>query len=394
MVPHRQHRSLTRIAMASLYLHIPFCERKCVYCDFYSIENIAPMDSFLASLDREIALAADQGGGTEFDTVFFGGGTPSLLAPAQLEKILGRLFGTFAIARDAEVTLETNPGTVTPEKLAAYRSLGINRLSIGVQSFREAELNFLSRIHTGAEALDCVAMARRAGFDNLSLDLMYALPGQTRAQWEETLRRAIGLAPDHLSAYGLIVEDNTPLARMVAARQVAPSPVEAEAALYELTMEVLAEHGFEHYEVSNYARPGKRSRHNYAYWSHVNYLAFGPSAHGFWREGGWQSATRWSNVANLSTYTQKLSGGELPVAFRETVEARQLMNERIFLGLRSDGLDFARFAHDFGSGMPAAARTLADALVAEGKAFMAGDVLRLTQEGFLLCDEIARRMMI
>lgn len=380
--------------MASLYLHIPFCERKCVYCDFYSIENIAPMDSFLASIDREITLYAEQGAGTEFDTVFFGGGTPSLLAPAQLEKLLSRLHGTFVIAPDAEVTLETNPGTVSQEKLAAYRALGINRLSIGVQSFREEELSFLSRIHTGPEAVACVAMARRAGFDNLSLDLMYSLPGQTPAQWEETLRRAIGLAPDHISAYSLIVEDNTPLARMVAARQVSPNPSEAEASMYEQTMAILAGHGFEHYEVSNYALPGKRSRHNYAYWSHQNYLAFGPSAHAFWRGEDWRTAARWSNVANLSTYVQKLSRAELPVAFRESVTDRQLMNERIFLGLRSDGIDCARFAGDFGSPIPAAARSLADALVAEGKALMRGDVLRLTQDGFLLCDEIARRMMI
>ena len=380
--------------MASLYLHIPFCERKCVYCDFYSIENIAPMDSFLSSIDREIALYAEQGAGTEFDTVFFGGGTPSLLTPAQLERLLSRLHRTFVIAPGAEVTLETNPGTVNQEKLAAYRGLGINRLSIGVQSFREEELGFLSRIHTGPDAVACVAMARRAGFDNLSLDLMYSLPGQTPAQWRETLLRAIGLAPDHISAYSLIVEDNTPLARMVAARQVSPNPAETEASLYEQTMELLAAHGFEHYEVSNYALPGKRSRHNYAYWSHQNYLAFGPSAHAFWHDEGWRTAARWSNVANLSTYTGKLSRGELPVAFRETVSDRQLMNERIFLGLRSDGIDCARFAADFGAGLPAPALTLAGALVAEGKALMTGDVLRLTQDGFLLCDEIARRLMI
>lgn len=385
---------MTHPSMASLYLHIPFCERKCLYCDFYSIENSAPMESFLASMEREIALSAGYGAGTAFDTVFFGGGTPSLLSPAQLERLLSRLHATFDIVPEAEVTLETNPGTVTLEKLAAYRALGINRLSIGVQSFREEELSFLSRIHTGREALACVAMARRAGFENLSIDLIYSLPGQTPGQWEETLRRAIGCAPDHISAYSLIVEDNTPLARMVAARQVSPNPAEAEAGLYEQTMTTLEEHGFDHYEVSNYARPGKRSRHNYAYWSHQNYLAFGPSAHAFWHEAGWETAARWSNVANISTYNEKLTRGELPVAFRETVDARQLMNERIFLGLRSDGIDLARFAGDFGTGLPAPARALADALVRERKAVMDAGVLRLTRDGFLLCDEIARRLMI
>jgi oxygen-independent coproporphyrinogen-3 oxidase len=352
------------------------------------------MESFLSSIEREITLSADAGAGTTFTTLFFGGGTPSLLAPAQLERLLIRLRKSFHIAHDAEITLETNPGTVTPEKLAAYRALGVNRLSIGVQSFREAELQFLSRIHTGAEAVECVRLARRAGFDNLSVDLMYSLPGQSLEQWDDTLRRALALEPEHVSAYSLIVEDNTPLARLVASRQVSPNPVESEAAMYEHTMEVMAAHGFEHYEVSNYARPGMRSRHNSAYWLHENYLAFGPSAHAFWHDGAWQSASRWSNVANLSTYCDKLSRGELPVAFRETVDSRQLMNERLFLGLRSDGVDLNRFAGDFGSPLPAGTRALADALVDDGKAVLRDGVLRLTPQGFLLCDEISRRMMV
>jgi oxygen-independent coproporphyrinogen-3 oxidase len=305
-----------------------------------------------------------------------------------------RLHDTFTIDGSAEITLETNPGTVTQERLAAYRSLGVNRLSIGIQSFRREELHFLSRIHDAGQAVACFEMARRAGFDNLSIDLMYSLPGQTQSQWGDTLRRALTLAPEHISAYSLIVEDNTPLARMVAARQVSPNPVETEAALYEYSMSVMEENGFEHYEVSNYAKPGRRSRHNYAYWSHKNYLGLGPSAHAFWRDGGWASATRWANVANIAAYIERLGRGESPVAFREEILARQLKNERIFLGLRTDGLNMRSYHEDFGACLPADRLLLAEALVRDGRAVNEGETLRLTARGFLVCDEIAARMMI
>jgi oxygen-independent coproporphyrinogen-3 oxidase len=326
--------------------------------------------------------------------VFFGGGTPSLLTPDQLERILRTLYEVFVIAPDSEVTIETNPGTVTPEKLAAFRALGVNRLSIGVQSLQESDLRFLGRIHDGSQALACVRMAREAGFDNLSIDLIYALPGQTRTMWAETLKKGLALRPDHVSAYSLIVEEHTPLSRMVAAKEVSPLGVDMEAALFEDTMEMMDRHGFEHYEVSNYARPGRRSRHNCAYWSHANYIGMGPSAHSFWQEAEGGVATRWSNCANISTYCEKLACEELPVAFRETLSARQLLNERIFLGLRSDGIDLSRLRQDSSLVFPPDRDDLVRTLVEEGKATIEGQKLRLTAAGFLLCDEIAHRMMI
>lgn len=381
--------------MASLYLHIPFCEKKCLYCDFYSIENRDPMEAFLEALDREILSYARFGEGRAFDTVFFGGGTPSLLTPGQLEKILRRLHSTYHIAEGAEVTLETNPGTVSPEKLSAYRSLGVNRLSIGIQSFREDELKFLTRIHDARQAVSCVEMARSSGFDNISVDLIFALPGQTRAAWGETLSRALALEPEHVSAYSLIVEPNTPLSRLVISGQVTPAHPETEADLYEWTMETMGAAGFEHYEVSNYARPGRRSRHNYAYWSHEDYLGFGPSAHSFWKGVPGNAASRWSNIAQITTYLERCAQSDgTPVSFREDVGTEQLMNERIFLGLRSDGVDTERFAKDFGREFPRDRILLAEALAAEGKLVREGGKMRLTPAGFLLCDEIARRMII
>jgi len=378
--------------MPSLYVHIPFCQRKCIYCDFYSIETVSLMESFLDALCTEIALSAETARGVVFDTLFFGGGTPSLLAPGQLSRVMEALHGAFTIDPGAEISLETNPGTVTPEKLSAFRSLGINRLSIGIQSFDEDELRFLGRIHNGPDAVRCVGDARAAGFMNLSVDLIYSLPSQTRASWDATLSRALALGPDHLSAYSLIVEDDTPLARMVASRIVSPNPLEAEASLYEHTMAVMERAGFEHYEVSNYAKPGFRSRHNSAYWSHEAYLGFGPSAHSFWRRSPGSAPVRWGNAPALNRYCEALRRGELPVEMREEVSREQLCNERIFLGLRSSGVDLRRLEREFD--LPADRIALARALEGDGSAVLDGGTLRLTDRGYMLCDEIAARMMI
>jgi oxygen-independent coproporphyrinogen-3 oxidase len=296
------------------------------------------------------------------------------------------------VVGDAEITVETNPGTVSVDKLAAYRELGVNRLSVGVQSFRDEDLRFLGRIHDAEEAGRCLRGARTAGFENLSLDLIYALPGQTVAGWLEVLARAMEFEPGHLSAYSLIVEDHTPLARMVQAKLVAPAPAELEADLYESTMRFMAERGFEHYEVSNYALPGFRSRHNFNYWTHGNYLGFGPSAHSFWKAG--DAGRRWANVRQISTYCEKLTAGALPTAFTETVESRGLLNERIFLGLRSDGLDLRLLQSEFGIDFTARNRAVIQQLVAERLALLDQDRLRLTDKGYLLCDEVSERLMM
>jgi oxygen-independent coproporphyrinogen-3 oxidase len=379
--------------MPSLYIHIPFCEKKCIYCDFYSIENMSSTNSFLEALHREIQLYAQYGKGTSFGTIFFGGGTPSLLAPQQIEGILSHLHSTFTVEKDAEITLETNPGTVNAQKLAAYRGLGINRLSIGIQSFHEDELEFLGRIHDSMQAIDCVRLARDAGFDNLNIDLIYSLPGQTLGRWERNLVYALALQPEHLSANSLIVEENTPLARMVRQKQVFPNPPESEADLYELTMQTMEARGYEHYEVSNYAKPGYRSRHNYSYWCHENYLGFGPSAHSFWKNPGDITGFRWWNLANVSHYCRQLLVDRLPLGSQEFLMPEVLITERIFLGLRSDGLDLKKFQTDFGSEILFDHQDIINQLVAEDKATLHNDALRLTSKGYLLCDEISERLL-
>lgn len=368
--------------MPSLYVHIPFCERKCAYCDFYSLENMSLKERFLRALEAEIALAP--GSDAPAETLYFGGGTPSLLSPPELERIMGALARRFPLAPGAEITLEANPGTVTQEKLAAYRALGVNRLSIGIQSLAEEDLRFLGRIHTAEEAVLCVAMARRAGFANVSIDLIYALPAQTPEAWDATLARALALGADHVSAYGLIVEEGTPLARSVSAGAVIPADEETEAAMYEHTMAVMRRAGFEHYEVSNYARPGFRSRHNSAYWSGEAYAGFGPSAHSYTPPG--PVAVRRANVAALGAYCDALERGALPLAMREELSARQSANERIFLALRTGGLPLGALGGAHGL-------ALARALARDGSAVLDGESLRLTDRGFLIADEIAARLM-
>jgi oxygen-independent coproporphyrinogen-3 oxidase len=380
--------------MASLYFHIPFCEKKCLYCDFYSVETATALEDFLAALVREVAAYREFGTKEPVETLFFGGGTPSLLSASQLERILNAVRSSFSVLSDAEITLEANPGTVNRDKLRAYRDQGVNRLSFGIQSFDEEELRFLSRIHDRRQALAAIEDGRAAGFDNLSFDLIYSLPGQTREQWEATLRTALGLGPTHISAYGLIVEEQTPLARMVAAGLVTPNPSEAEAALYEVTMACLERAGYEHYEVSSYARPGYRCRHNLAYWSHKNYLGFGPSGHSFWHALDWREGRRWWNIANIRTYCERLVGGKLPVASEERLTGADLINERIFLGLRSDGLRMNAVEEDFRFAFHSRQQELVRALTDEGLAILESGTLRLTPRGYLLCDEIGERLLL
>jgi len=378
--------------VASLYVHIPFCEKKCAYCDFYSVASRSGMQDFLAALGREIELAAPAGEGRSFETVFFGGGTPSLLPPPAVAEILARLRGAFVVLPNAEITLEANPGAVAEGNLDGYRTAGVNRLSIGVQSFLEEELRFLGRIHGAAEARAVVRRARGAGFANISLDLIYGLPGQRPAAWRRSLDEALALGTEHLSAYNLIVEESTPLARMVRAGRVAPNTPASDAELYALTMDLLADAGYEQYEVSNYARPGRRCRHNLAYWTHEPYLGFGPSAHSFWRDACTPYGRRWWNRADLAGYAQMVGRGLPPRGGEETLGPREALLERILLGLRSDGVNLAGLREEFGWSPEEGSGGPVEELLAASLATLRRGVLRLTHRGYLLCDEITARL--
>jgi oxygen-independent coproporphyrinogen-3 oxidase len=349
-----------------------------------------PTERFLNALKKEIALRGETGeSAVHYETVFFGGGTPSMLSSGELGAILNHLSKNFSIGPDAEITVETNPGTVNRQKLQEFRSLGINRLSIGVQSFHADDLQFLTRIHSSQEAKRCVHDAFDTGFQNVSIDLIFSLPSQTRDRWISNLDQAMELNPTHLSCYSLIVEANTPLFRMVESKQVSLLSSEADAELYEMTIGYLTDHEYEQYEVSNFAKSGFKSRHNKSYWDHTDYLGFGPSAHSFTLRSRHADAPERSwNVANLSSYCSKLEMGQLPVIGMEHLTVDQLLEEEIFLGLRSEGVDLGRFRTRFGKDFVRQHQTKVQDLLDASLAIVENGMLRLTAKGYPICDEI------
>lgn len=373
--------------MPGLYVHIPFCEKKCMYCDFYSIESFRDYDRFLSALLGEIALRGRLlPGAFQFHSMFFGGGTPSLLSETQLGGIIDALRSRFEFDPHIEVTVECNPGTVTVEKLRGYRAAGVNRLSFGVQSFHADDLEFLGRIHSAEEAEEAVAMAFAAGIKNVNVDLMFSLPGQTPERWKYNLERARALGTTHLSCYSLTVEQGTPLARMVERGVVGMPPEESDAALFELTMETLATWGFHQYEVSNYALPGFESRHNLTYWRHEDYLGFGPSAHST------MNGRRWWNARSLDKYLSLIESHTLPESGGEQLGPATLRSEYIFLRLRSEGIHLPDFKHRFGSDLHAHNRAFIDRCIAENILHLEDNRLSLTRKGLLVCDEICAEL--
>ncbi len=316
---------------AALYIHIPFCTRRCGYCDFFTVAGqAAAIPDYLQAVERELGIYARQPqiSALHFETLYFGGGTPSLLSPAQVGHLIELATRRFDFAPDPEITLEVNPETVTEAKLRGFRAAGVNRLSFGVQSFRPQELAFLERAHSVGQAERCFEAARRVGFHNLSLDLIYGLPGQTLASWEENLHRACALALEHISAYNLTFEAGTPLTRRLRAGEFRSLPDARQRDLHLRTMELLRANGYEHYEISNYCRPGFRSRHNCKYWDGSPYLGLGASAHSF------VGSRRFWNVRGLKSYLDSLKRDVLPLAGEECLSPEQVSFERVFLGLR------------------------------------------------------------
>jgi len=320
--------TVMRTKTAGLYIHIPFCLSKCPYCDFYSVSSLSMLPAFLEVLFQEMELYRGRIG--PCDTVYIGGGTPSLLNPGQLEAILKRVQANFRLLPNAEITLETNPADLDQASLAAIRALGINRLTIGCQSFDQAILAFLGRRHSANQAIDAIEAARSAGFANIGLDLIYGIPGQGMEAWMGTLRRALSFAPAHLSCYQLTVEPETPLG--ISFRQGA-FPLPDEILQYDFfikTAEMLEDAGYVHYEVSNFARDMTlASRHNQKYWDHTPYLGLGPSAHSF------AANRRWWNYRSVDCYIAALKSGHLPVEASEGLTMEQLQLEALYLGLRT-----------------------------------------------------------
>lgn len=366
--------------MAGLYVHVPFCRNKCRYCDFYSEQQSdALVSSYLKALFHEIDLYADTypPQGSSIGTVYIGGGTPTTLNPEQIGSFLRHLGMHYPVDSNAEITMEVNPGSISAESLVRYRESGVNRLSIGVQSFDPDVLRCLGRIHTADEGESLVLSAFQAGFDDVGIDLIYGIPNQSAVSWKTTLSKTLSLNLSHISAYALSWSQATPLGRDIASGRY-PRPNEKTVSdMYLLAHDMLSNAGYEHYEISNFARPGHRCRHNEAYWTGEPYLGIGPSAHSFIEN------RRFWNVPDVRRYINVLSQHRLPVTDQEDLTAGQRTLEQIALGLRRrEGIALDRIV----------GRECIPSLVHAGLAFVQEGRLSLTASGFLLADEIALRL--
>ena len=375
----------------SLYVHIPYCDSKCPYCDFNSYAAKRwPEGAYVDALTTEIGhyAAVDPWRDATLETIFFGGGTPSLFDPRSIGRVLEAVDRTWPAPPEGEreVTMEANPGTVDLEKLRGFAAAGVNRISFGVQSFDDRHLARLGRIHDARRAREAIELAGSAGFANLNLDLIFAVPGQSLAEWESDLRTAISLSPRHVSAYNLTFEEATPFEAMRRKGEIQPLPEEIEVAMFTRTREILAGAGYGAYEISNFAPPGSECRHNLNYWRSGDYLGVGAGAHSFARLG--DGGRRWSNQKLPANYIERAAATGEARVFEETLRPDQSRGEFVFLGLRlTEGFaasEFeARFGADFLAAFPHAAAFERDGLLERSAGRW-----RLTERGLLLADSV------
>jgi oxygen-independent coproporphyrinogen-3 oxidase len=370
--------------MLGLYLHIPFCSAICNYCNFNrGLFDPAQKTRYVDALAAEIADTQAVPVRAPADTIYFGGGTPSLLEPEEIARLIEACRTRFDLSPDAEITLEANPETVSVDRLAGYRGAGVNRLSFGVQSFRDDELKRLSRLHGADRARAAAAEARAAGFDNISLDLMMWLPGQSVDEWLESVDGAIGVAPEHLSLYMLEVYPNAPLKEEMARARWSQAPDDDVATMYVAAMERLESTGYEQYEISNVARPGRRSRHNLKYWTDGNWIGFGCGAHSTY--GG----TRWKNVSATDDYVGRVARGEATAVDSHRLTAGERLGDALFTALRlADGVDIVALGERYGVDIWERYGANLAPFVEQGLLLREGSRLRLPRNGMLVAHEV------
>jgi oxygen-independent coproporphyrinogen-3 oxidase len=367
----------------AIYVHIPFCDHKCIYCDFYSIITTDNISSYKDALIKEIdCYSAQYSNESNVTSIYFGGGTPSLMEPGYLKEIISHIKNKFPVSEDSEITMETNPGTVNKEKLKDFLISGINRISIGIQSFNEEELKFLTRIHDKETAIKTAINAKEAGFNNISVDLIFNLPGQTKEIWANNLEIAASLPVQHISAYSLILEKGTILNKMVLDGKVKIQEDDYDADLYEMTMDFMEQKGFIQYEVSNFAKQGFECLHNNAYWRYKNYLGLGTSAHSFINN------KRWWNYSSLKMYKSEIEKTGSAEVSHEIITPENNIDEYIMLALRSYGIELSDLEKRFGNVWIEKNTKYLHLLTDNNLITAKNDWLKLTKRGYAICDEI------
>lgn len=368
--------------MAGLYIHIPFCKQACHYCDFHFSTNLQRKHELIQALCQEMVLQQSYLGIKELHTVYFGGGTPSILSSEEFSLLLETIRHNFTIIPHAEITVEANPDDLSPEKLRLLQQAGVNRLSIGIQTFDDDILRFLNRAHDGNMAETCVQGARSAGFTNLNVDIIYAIPGQSVAMLEESLDRTLSLNPEHISAYALTIEEKTVFGNWAAKGKITPLADDETAFRMEWLIKKLSDAGYEHYEVSNFCKPGLYSRHNSSYWNGEPYLGIGPGAHSY------NGASRQYNVSNNHHYLRALQQNIIPCEI-ETLTATDIINEYLLISLRtSRGCNLAKLKNDMQFDLLQRHGRYLEDLFDKKLAVLEKDTLKLTSRGLLLADQI------
>lgn len=374
--------------MAGIYIHIPFCKQACHYCDFHFSTVLKSKDEVVAAIIRETELQKDYLKGQDVATLYFGGGTPSLLSWHDLDKILNTVGKHFRLSDRAEVTLEANPDDLTPEKLGQLRKLGINRLSIGIQTFNDEYLQYLNRAHDASMAISCIENARKAQFENISIDLIYGIKDDTHEVLTHDLKTAVSLTPEHISAYCLTIEPKTAFGNWLKKKRITQVSEDFAAEEFELLLSTLEANGYEQYEISNFAKPPFYSQHNSSYWRHIPYLGLGPSAHSF------NGHSRQFNLGQNAAYVKSISNGVVPCQI-ETLSAKNLANELIMTGLRTKwGCDLSHIRLKYGFDLNALFASLLQAYTRRGLMYVENDTLLLTKKGKLLADEISENLML
>ena len=368
--------------MAGIYIHIPFCKRRCIYCDFFSTTQSEKKAEYVHALVRELEMRKDYVGEEEIETIYLGGGTPSQLSQEELEEIFTYIYKVYKVTPDAEITLEANPDDLTPEYVSMLRSLPINRISMGIQTFQEETLKLLHRRHTARQAIEAFRRCREAGFQNISIDLMYGLPGETLETWEQDLQQAIDLHPEHISAYHLIYEEGTTLWNLREQNKVEEAEEELSLTLFKTLIERLTKAGYQHYEISNFCLPGLHSRHNSSYWTGKKYLGCGPSAHSF------DGISRQWNVSSLEKYLEGIRSNQLDFELEE-LDLYTRYNDFVITSIRTCwGMPLAQLRTTYGETLYNYCLRMAKPHIEQGVLEIKEDTLKLTPQGIFISDGI------